>query len=67
MKFLDRIGLARRIEIPTSSNPEVFEQQLMKFKNSNSDRFGFLYLKKFVPSDLKVKGTTFVITKTPRF
>ena len=67
MKFLDRIGLARTIEIPTSSNHEVFEQQLLKFKNSNNDRFGFLYSTKFVPSDLKVNGSTFVITKNPRF
>ena len=67
MKFLDRIGLAKSIEIPTSSNPEVFEQQLLKFKNSNSDRLGFLYSSRFVPSDLKVNGATFVITKNPRF
>ena len=67
MKFLDRIGLSKSIEIPTSSNARTFEQQLLNFKNSNCERFGFLYSNKFVPSDLKVNGATFVITKNPRF
>jgi hypothetical protein len=47
MKFLDRIGLAKNIEIPISTSVEVFEQQLLNFKNSNTDKFGFLYSNKF--------------------
>ena len=66
MKFLDRIGLARSIEIPTSSTAEEFEQQLLNFKNSAAEKFGFLYSSKIIPSDLKVNGHTFVITKDPR-
>ncbi|MEQ9166958.1 MAG: hypothetical protein RLO12_11920 [Fulvivirga sp.] len=67
MKFLDRIGLAKNIEIPISTSVEVFEQQLLNFKNSNTDKFGFLYSNKFLPSDLKLSGQTFLITKNPRF
>ncbi|MDN5204602.1 hypothetical protein QQ008_24635 [Fulvivirgaceae bacterium BMA10] len=67
MKFLDRIGLTKSIEIPTSSNAKAFEQQLLNFKNSEKNRSGFLHSSKVAQSDLKVIGSTFVITKIPRF
>ncbi len=67
MKFLDRIGLTRTIEIPTSSDARTFEQQLLKVKNSQKNKLDFLFSTQIIPTDLKVNGTTFVITKLPRF
>ncbi|MEQ8575378.1 MAG: hypothetical protein RIB63_15020, partial [Fulvivirga sp.] len=67
MRFLDRIGLIKNIEIPISTSVEEFEQLLLKFKNSDADKFGVLYSPKFLPSDLKLYAQTFVITKNSRF
>jgi hypothetical protein len=67
MKFLDRISLAKSIEIPTSSDAKTLEQQLMNFKNSRKDRLGFLYASSFIPAELTLKNGEFIISKIPRF
>ncbi|MEQ9405681.1 MAG: hypothetical protein RIM99_18975 [Cyclobacteriaceae bacterium] len=67
MKFLDRIGLAKSIEIPTSLNARAFEQQLLNFKNSKKNRFGFLYASSFIPAELTIKNGEFIISLLPRF
>ncbi|MBU2914855.1 hypothetical protein [Reichenbachiella agariperforans] len=67
MKFLDRIGITKTIEIPTSSNPETFEQQLLNFKESKKTGLQFLHSSQVIPTDLKVNGSTFIISKIPRF
>jgi hypothetical protein len=67
MKFLDRIGITKTIEIPTSSNPTTFEQQLLNFKNSRKSGLEFLHSSRVIPADLKVNGSTFIISKIPRF
>jgi hypothetical protein len=67
MKFLDRIGLAKSIEIPTSSNARTFEQQLLNFKNSKKGRLAFLYEASFIPAELTIKNGEFILSKIPRF
>ena len=67
MKFLDRIGLSKSIEIPTSSTKEDFERQLLHFKKSRKAKLEFLYSSSFVPSELTLKNGEFVISKIPRF
>lgn len=67
MKFLDRIGITKTIEIPTFLDLATFERQLLNFKNSKKSGFEFLYASKIIPSDLKVNGSKFIISKSPRF
>lgn len=67
MKFLDQIGITKTIEIPISSNLRTFEQQLLSFKNSKNTGLEFLYSSQVIPTDVKVNGSTFIISKSPRF
>lgn len=66
MKFLDRIGLAKSIEIPTYSSSEEFEQQLLKFKYSGKDKPGFLSTASFTPAELTIEKGEFILSKVPR-
>ena len=67
MKFLDRIGLSKSIEISTCTDANAFEQQLLNFKESKKDKLGFLYATSFIPLELTIKNGEFILTKFPRF
>lgn len=66
MKFLDRIGLAKSIEIPTSSSAGEFEQQLMNFKHSGKGKVGLLSSAGFIPAELTIENGEFIFSKIPR-